>query len=137
MKWFSLLNNYLIQKQKEKNLSVIKARKQVAEIIFKVLTGNICVREAIKLFPPDIMDLSIQCAWHALIHYESDQEYRMNQEYSNEQNDYLEMIAFILRDGNALPANIIESYHQYYERASIPNSKTFQGWIKRLIRFTI
>lgn len=131
----SAVSNHFIEREKKKNLSVIEARKQVSELIFKVLTSNICVREAIKRFPPDISDQSVQCAWHALVHYESDQEYRMDQEYTSEQNDYLEMIAFILRDGNAIPANIIHSYQDYYEMALIPNSNTVSGWFRSLFRF--
>ncbi|EKE02128.1 MAG: hypothetical protein ACD_20C00421G0002 [uncultured bacterium] len=121
----------------EKDLSVIKARKLVSELIFKVLTKTLCVREAIKLFPPDISDLSIECAWHALVHYEADEDYRANQEYATEQDEYLEMIGFLLRDGNNIPRNIISGYYKYYDMAPMPNSKTLWGWFRGLFRLTI
>lgn len=126
-----------MKKEKTNILSAVKARQKVSELIFKVLIKELCVREAIKSFPPDVTDLSVQCAWHALIHYDTDQEYRINREYAQEQDDYLEMIAFILKEGKELPQNIIESYNKYYEMAMIPNSRTISGWFKRLLRFTI
>ena len=43
-------------------------RKKVAELIRKVLISQLCVREAIKQFPRDTEDESIQAAYHALIH---------------------------------------------------------------------
>ncbi|OGI22864.1 MAG: hypothetical protein A2287_10405 [Candidatus Melainabacteria bacterium RIFOXYA12_FULL_32_12] len=123
--------------KKEKILSIIEARKLVSELIFKVILKTLCVREAIQLFPPDITDPSIQCAWHALVHYEADEKNRTDQEYAREQDEYLEMIAFLLRDAKEIPRNIINSYDKYYDMALIPNSKTIWGWLRGLFRFTI
>lgn len=125
-------------KFKKEKISPEEARKQVSDLIFKVLTESLCVREAIKQFPFDVMDLSVQCAWHALVHYEADEDYRKNdREYTQEQDNYLEMIAFILRDGYPLPQNLINDYNKYYETALIPRSKSFLSWLKSLFRFTI
>ena len=123
---------------KKEKISLSEARKTVSALIFKVLTEHLCVREAIKLFPPNIDDISIQCAWHALVHYESDEDLRKNDyEYTEEQNNYLEMIGFILQKGDPLPQNMIDEYEEYYDMALIPRSNDFWGWLKRLIRFTI
>ena len=46
-------------------------RKFVGRLIFEVLTERKKVREAIKLFP-ETKDLSIECAYHALVHFEAD-----------------------------------------------------------------
>jgi hypothetical protein len=116
--------------------SVIEAKQVVSDLIFKVLTEQLCVREAIKLFPLDEYNASIQCAWHALVHYESDEELRKNDpEYAQEQDDYLEMIAFILRDGNDIPQNIIKSYDKYHDSALIPKSNKLSSLIKTLCKF--
>jgi hypothetical protein len=115
-----------------------KERKVVAGLIFEVLTEKTCVKEALKNFPQDIKDSSIKCAWHALVHFEADEEFRKNDiAYRDEQNDYLEMIAFSLKEGNSLPLNIINSYNEYYEDAFMPKSQGFLNQIKNLFRFTI
>ncbi|MFH0702929.1 MAG: hypothetical protein V2B14_05260 [bacterium] len=94
----------------------IEARKLVSKLIFKVLTKNLCVREALKSFPKNIKDPSVQCAWHALIHYEADEDHRnASLEYTKEQDDYIEMLAFILQEGEKIPINIINSYREYYK----------------------
>jgi hypothetical protein len=117
---------------------IVDARKKISELIIQVLVQRLCVREAIKQFPPDIKDSSVECAWHALVHYEADEDFRKNDaQYRQEQDEYLEMIAFMLKEGKELPENIINSYKKYHTAASIPNSKGFLGWNKSLIRFTI
>lgn len=121
--------------QKVSKISVEEARKKVSELIFKVLTNQLCVRDAIKLFPPDERDLSIQCAWHALIHYEADEDIkRLDKEYAEEQYNFLEMVAFTLRDGYPLPVNIIQDYNDYYTEAPLPSSNTIKGILNSLLR---
>ena len=51
----------------------LKERRYVSRLIISVLTEQRCVREAIKLFP-DVKDTNIECAYHALLHYEADEE---------------------------------------------------------------
>jgi hypothetical protein len=124
--------------KKNQNISTEEARKQVAELIFKVLTESLCVREAIKLFPAEIYDPSIISAWHALVHYEADKDFKKNDpEYAEEQENFLEMIAFTLQKGNPLPQNILESYQKYYDEALIPRKKGIISWLKSLLKFTI
>lgn len=111
-------------------------RKEVAELIFKVLTNQILVREALLKFPEDVLDPSIQASWHALCHLESDEDIRRRDfEYANEQNDFIEMIAFTLQKGEELPRNIINAYLKYHEEALIPHSKKLKGVINKLTRF--
>lgn len=111
-------------------------RKIVADLLFKVLTNKMLVREALLKFPEDIQDPSIQASWHALCHLESDEDIRRRDfEYAEEQNDFIEMIAFTLQRGEELPENIINSYTKYHEEALIPHSKGLKGIVKKLTRF--
>lgn len=128
----------VLQTKKQESISPEGARKQVAELIFKVLTDSLCVREAIKLFPAEIYDPSVVCAWHALVHYEADKDLKKhNAEYAEEQENYLEMIAFTLQSGNALPQNMLDDYEKYYDEALIPRKEGIVSWFKSLLKFTI
>ncbi len=110
-------------------------RKYVADLILKVLTHRILVREALLKFPCDAKDPSIQASWHALCHLEADEEIRKRDfEYASEQNDFLEMIAFTLQNGEELPENIKKAYDNYHKEALIPHSKGFKGFIEKLTR---
>lgn len=114
------------------------ARMAVSSLIFKVLTAQVSVRDALVSFPVDIKDPSIQCAWHALAHYEADEDIRLKDyQFASEQDEYLEMLAFTLQKGDPLPQNIIISYNDYYEEAMIPRSKGFKSWFKSLFKFII
>ncbi|MDD3013428.1 MAG: hypothetical protein PHC34_06965 [Candidatus Gastranaerophilales bacterium] len=124
--------------KKQENISLEEARKQVAELIFKVLTKTLCVREAIKLFPAEIYDPSVVCAWHALVHFDADEDLKKHDmEYAEEQNNYLEMMAFTLQNGNALPQNMLDDYEKYHDEALIPRKKGIISWFKSLLKFTI
>lgn len=113
-----------------------EARKVVADLIVKVLVGELCVREAIQKFPPDVDDLSVQCAWHALVHYEADEDFRRRDfDYRKQQDDYLEMLSSIMKEGTPLPRNIIDEYSSYYGMAMIPRSKGLKGLLKGLLRY--
>lgn len=111
-------------------------REEVSRLIFMVLVEKLCVREAILKFPKDVEDSSIKTAYHALVHFEADEDLRRRDLlYKDEQNGYLEFIANILQKGEALPANIIKSYDKYYKNANAPFSKSMKGLIKSLCRF--
>lgn|SRR5574344_264901 len=111
-------------------------RACVASLIRFVLIGELCVREAIKQFPKDIEDTSIEAAYHALIHYEADEDLRKRDKlYCDEQNDYLEMIANTLEKGENLPHNIIANYRKYYKSANMPHSDTGRGFLKSFFKF--
>ena len=87
----------------------------VGRLIFEVMAERRCVREAIKLFP-ETKDTNIECAYHALLHYEADEDIRYKDiEYREAQDDYLEFLAQTLSKGEALPKNIIDEYKPYYK----------------------
>ena len=111
-------------------------RARVAELIRKVLMGYICVREAILAFPKDSEDASIIAAYHALVHYEADEDLRRRDElYKEEQNDYLEFISYILKQGNDLPDNIIKNYEKYYKAACLPHENNAKGFLHSFFKF--
>ncbi len=117
---------------------ITEARKKTSSLVYNVLAKNLCVREAIKQFPEDIFDESIQCVWHALVHYEADEDYRIaDQAYELEQDMYLEMIAEIMQKGDPLPANIVQRYRDRYDLAPVPYSNSLIGKLKSIFRLII
>ena len=110
-------------------------REFVARLILSVLTGRITVREAILHFP-ESNDKNLHAAYHALIHYEADEDQRYKDiEFKEEQDEYLSMIAEILSEGKDLPKNIIKSYESYYPEIELPKSKTIISFIKSVCKF--
>lgn len=117
---------------------ILEQRQFVSSLIFSVLTGKITVKNALLKFPHGTEDKSIQAAWHAVLHYESDEDLRNKDfNYAQEQDEYLEFIAFTLKEGKSLPLNIINSYNEYHPKAMIPEEDGIKGVIKRLFRFII
>lgn len=110
-------------------------RKFVSRLIISVLTEQRNVREAIKLFP-ETKDKSIECAYHALVHYGADEDMRAKDiDYREAQDDYLEFIAQTLEYGKDLPKNIIDEYKPYYTgTAGIWNNSPKGKW-KEFLRF--
>lgn len=114
----------------------IEERKEVSRLIYRVLAETLCVRESILHFPKDVNDPSLQAAYHALVHFEADEDLRRRDlVYKDEQDDYLEMIAETLQKGDNLPQNVITSYDKYYKNSSTPRSKGAMGLIKSLCKF--
>lgn len=110
-------------------------RKFVGRLVYAVLTERKNVREAIKLFP-ESKDRNIECAYHALVHYEADEEIRYKDiEYREAQDDYLEFLAQTLSEGKTLPQNIIEEYKPYYQGTAKPWKDGFKGFIEEFKRF--
>ncbi len=117
-------------------MSQFEDRVKVAELVRKVRIGDMCVREALLQFPPDSEDSSIKAAYHALVHYEADEDLRLRDTlYREEQDDYIEFISFTLEKGDSLPDNIIKSYDRYYKSAPIPHAKNAKGFWKGFLRF--
>lgn len=111
-------------------------REYVSRLIVGVLTERISVRDAILHFPKDSTDKNIITAYHALIHYEADEDMReADFAFKEEQDEYLNMIAELLYSGKELPKNIIKSYEIYYPEVQMPKSQTFKNIIKTLCRF--
>lgn len=114
---------------------LLNNRKFVGRLVYSVLTERRCVREALKLFP-DSMDKNIECAYHALVHYEADEDMRYHDiEYKEAQNDYLEEIAQTLSAGKELPRNIIADYEDYYKGTATLWKNGWQGFLKEFKRF--
>lgn len=111
-------------------------RKYVGNIIIAVLTERISVKNGLLLFPKGCEDPSIHAAWHALCHYEADEDIKKkNIEFNNQQIELLELIAFTFKDGNPLPQNIIDAYKPYYENDPMLYESNLKGIIKKLFRF--
>lgn len=110
-------------------------RKFAGRLIYAVLTQRKTVREAILLFP-DTKDKNIECAYHALVHYEADEDLRYKDfDYREAQDDYLEYIAQTLVSGKDLPQNIIADYEDYYHGTARPWEKGIKGFLKEFLRF--
>lgn len=91
-------------------------RKAVADLIMSVLLGKLCVREALLKFPKNCNDKSVEVAWHALMHFEADEDISKNDNvFLSVQIDLLEDIHNILVEGNELPANLIAGYNKYHK----------------------
>ncbi len=94
------------------------------------------VRDALLAFPDSTDDKSVMAAYHALVHYEADEDLRHRDElYKEEQDDYIEFLSYILDKGEDLPDNIIKSYERYYKSANIPHSQDTKGFLKSFFRF--
>ena len=110
-------------------------RKLVAALIIKVITGQMLVRDAILHFPKDSQDVNIVTAYHALVHYEADEDLRRRDElYKDEQDDYLEFLANILEKGEDLPQNIIDNYKKYYDSAPVIHNRDTKGFLKSFFK---
>ena len=55
--------------------------------------------------------------------------------YREEQDEYMEMIAYTLDKGDSLPDNIIRNYEKYYSESSIPHKHDRKGAIRSFLRF--
>lgn len=121
---------------KHKSIDYTETRKFVSKLYIGVLTERISVREALMKFPQNCEDKTIIAAWHALCHLEADEDIRAKDKmYKEEQNEYIEYIAFTLDKGQALPQNIIDSYLPYHEDALIPPNNSVKGIIHQLKKF--
>lgn len=103
----------------------------VANLLRAVRIGNLSVREAMLRYPKDTQDESLIAAYHALIHYEADEDLRKRDAlYKEEQDDYIEFLSYTLEKGEDLPQNIIVNYKKYYESAPILHKDNPQGFSK-------
>ena len=108
-------------------------RLKVARLITMVLTKQIVVRQALSAFPENSDDKSIITAYHALIHYESDEELRMRDPmYKEEQDDYLALLAETLSMNRTIPQNIVNSYKDYNSDVALPKDRGVRLFLKKL-----
>ena len=116
-------------------MTIFQDRARVGRLIIAVLTNQKKVRDALLLFP-ESEDKNIKCAYHALVHYEADEDLRYKDiEYREEQDDYLEFIAQYLIQGKELPKNIIGDYEDYYKDIAHKWQGGFKGFLKEFLRF--
>lgn len=108
----------------------------VSRLIILVLTGQMPVRQALLNFPKDTQDKSIITAYHALIHFEADEELRASDaDYKQEQDEYLEFLADTLSKNRTLPQNIIKSYKNYYSNVALPKDKSTKNLLRKICKF--
>ncbi len=120
----------------DSGIDLIKQRQAVGNIIIAVLTEQISVKKGLLLFPKDCTDPSVQAAWHALCHYEADEDIKAKDaDYDNQQVELLELIAFTFKDGNPLPQNIIDAYKPYYKEIPLSFDGGLKGIVKKLFRY--
>lgn len=118
-------------------MSRVKNRQKVSGLIISVLTEQTTVRQALMSFPIDKFDKSIECAWHALIHYEADEDLRAKDaDFREEQDDFLYFLSTLLKEGRDLPVNILKDYKKFHGGAPIPtDEKSFWSKLLKLFRF--
>ena len=110
---------------------IIEDRKIVAELLKNVRLKRCTVRQAMLMYPKDTEDESLIATYHALAHYEADEDIRARDIlYREEQDDYIDFLSEILENGESLPKNIIENYKQYYDSAPILHKDNPQGFFK-------
>lgn len=117
------------------DVSIEEQRKNVSELLFLLLEKKICAREFMENFPVYATDPSLQCAWHAAIHLEADEDIRsIDSEYMAQQDEYLEKIANTLKKAEALPENMLQEYNKLHEPIIKTESKTFIQKLKGILR---
>ena len=125
----------------EKELSKIQMnseeeKKLVSSLILGVLSGRIGVLEALKRFPKDRYNPTIKCCWHALVHYEADEDLRRKDaDYKREQDDYLLMLSEMLDRGEDVPQNILDEYEKYHGDTMMPYGESFGEKFLSLFKF--
>ena len=114
----------------------LEDRVFVSQLLRAVRIGTCSVREALLQFPKDTTDDSLVAVYHALIHYEADEDIRAKDIlFREEQDDYLEFIAQTLVEGKDLPKNIIADYEEFYHGTARPWTSGLKGFVKEFLRF--
>ncbi len=115
--------------------NIIEDRIKVSKLIFDVLLEKSSVLEALKNFPKDSVDASVNTCFHILVHYESDADIRKKDIlYKEVQEDFLIETAQTLSKGNPLPANIIAEYKEFYGSDLFYKKPTSENLLKRLLK---
>ena len=122
----------------DKNINnlIRTARETIGGLFYSLIKGAVTSREAINYFPRNVEDKSIKIAWHALLHYDADEEIRQKDpEYAQEQIKYIELLARILSAGEELPQNILDEYEEFYKDTPLPKKYNFWGNLRSVFRF--
>lgn len=113
----------------------IEDRVFVSKLLRGVRIGTCDIRAALLQYPKDTADDSLIAVYHALIHYEADEDLRRRDElYKQEQDDYIEFLSQVLEKGEDLPQNIIDNYKKYYETAPILHNKDTRGFLRSFFK---
>ncbi len=113
----------------------LEDRVFVSKLLRAVRIGTCSVREALLQFPKDTTDDSLVAVYHALIHYEADEDLRLRDAlYKEEQDDYIEFLSYVLEKGEDLPQNIIDNYKKYYDSAPILHQQNTRGFLKSFFK---
>lgn len=120
----------------KKSILIKKARENTGKLLYMIIEGAISPFDAIKYFPKNIEDTSLKIAWHALLHYDADEDMRKSDSsYAQEQILYIETLAKILSAGNKLPQNMLQDYEAIYKTTVLPKHYNWLGKIKAFFRF--
>lgn len=115
---------------------MLKTRKMTAELLFGVLSGSKTVLEALKSFPKNVPDDSVNVCFHILVHYDADEDIRLKDEiYREEQDDFILNTAETLFRGESLPINIINEYNDFYKETLLYPEINRDTVISRLKKF--
>ena len=135
------------------HLKIYKNRLFVASLIEDVLSEKISVLDALSKFPKDKNDINIKCAFDALMHREADEDLRRKiRDYAITQDEFLEDLAYILKENQKLPycqcekyacqklpKNIVDEYLKYHNEDLVGENLTFIKSVlknfKRMINF--
>ncbi len=114
-----------------------KLRVFVSRLIKQVLVGKITVSAALKAFPNNYaVDESLDTAFHALVHFEADEDLRKRDAlYREEQDEYLQYLAEVLERGDDIAVNIIGEYKKYYSEAPIYKDVNDKYKFSKLFKF--
>lgn len=116
--------------------SKLKLRMFVGKILQDVLLLKTTVLQAMYLFPKEFEDKCLEAAFHALVHYEADEDLRKKDPlYAQEQDDYIGIISELLLRGEDLPNNIIAEYQEYYSGTPLYKPDTKENMLEKLKRF--
>ncbi len=109
----------------------------VSKLIKQVLTGKISVSAALKAYPNNYaVDETLDTVFHALIHYEADEDLRRRDLlYREEQDEYLYYLAEVLERGEDVAINIISEYKKYYSEAPIYKDVNDKYKFSKLFKF--
>lgn len=114
----------------------INLRKKVSNTLFSVLSGETSVLSALSNFPKNTDDKSVNVCFHILMHLEADEDIRKNDnDYREEQDDFILNIAQILQEGGDIPINIIKEYNDFYKETLIYPEINKETIISRLKKF--
>lgn len=112
------------------------AREAIGKLFYSLIQGVVSPQDVIKYFPRNVEDVSIKIAWHALLHYDADEEIRLrDSEYAQEQIKYMELLASILTKGEELPENMLEEYEALYKDTVLPKHYNWWGNLRSFFRF--